>query len=158
MKINKIYIIAFILLILPFNNALAHKVIVFAWVESGMIFSEAKFASKRKVKNSPVIVIDGKGIIVHKGMTDDEGKYSFKIPENIDSDLIVKIKAGEAHQGQWQINKNEILQPVTSDDIKASMKEKERLEKSPSIIKIVSGIFVIFILAFGLKFFKRKRT
>jgi nickel transport protein len=121
MKINKIYIIALILLITPFNNALAHKVIVFAWVDDGMIFSEAKFASKRKVKNSPIIVIDEKAIIVHKGMTDDEGKYSFKIPENIDSDLIVKIKAGEGHQGQWQINKNEILQPVTSDDIKASM-------------------------------------
>ena len=32
------------------------------------------------------------------------------------------------------------------------------LEKSPSIIKIISGIIIIFIMALGLKFFKRKKT
>ncbi len=156
MKTNKIYIIVLILVLIPLNHSFAHKVIIFAWVEDGIIFCESKFASKRKVKDSPIKAIDEKGNIVHKGRTNMEGEYSFKIPENIDSDLILKIEAGQGHQGQWKIHKQELLDPVTTNDIEAAMKEKERLEKGPSIIKIITGLTMIFLLALGLKFFKRK--
>jgi len=156
---NIIYIIicAFIFNFVPVNTAFAHKVIVFAWVEEGMIHTESQFGSKRKAIDSAIIVTDEKGQILHEGVTDAQGNYSFKIPESIESDLIITLKAGIGHQGQWRIPKADLIQVPSKDDIKASMKEKQNLEASPSILKIFAGIAIIFSMALVIKFVTRKK-
>jgi nickel transport protein len=156
MKIKQVVILAVIFALIPASFAFAHKVIIFAWVEAGMIYTESSFGSKRKAKDSLVTVIDEKGIIIHKGQTDREGNYSFKIPAKIDSDLIVKLDAGTGHQAQWRISKDELMTVPSPDNIQAAMKKKEKLEESPSIFKIIGGIGIIFMLAMAAKFFKRK--
>ncbi len=76
-QISVLFII--ILTLIPAGFAHAHKVIIFAWVEDGMIFSESHFGSKREAKNCSIRVMNGKGLLVHEGKTDNQGKYSFKI-------------------------------------------------------------------------------
>ena len=162
MKIKKIIIISLILAMFPaivlVTVAFAHKVIIFAWVEDGMIFSQSSFGSKRKARDCAITVLNDKGMVIHKGQTDKQGEYSFKIPENIDSDLILKLEAGTGHQAQWKISKQELVTKPSEQDISFTKKEKENLEKSPSILKIITGIVIIFLLAMGVKFLKRKTS
>ncbi|WP_299977401.1 hypothetical protein [Desulfobacula sp.] len=156
MKIKHTILFALILAMIPASFAFAHKVIIFAWVEDGMIHTESSFGSKRKAKKSTITIVDEKGLVVHKGITDQEGNYSFKIPDKIDSDLILKLDAGTAHQAQWKISKNELVTVHSAKDTRAAMKEKEKLEERPSIFKIITGIVIIFGLALAVKFLKRK--
>ncbi|MBU8910318.1 MAG: hypothetical protein KOO65_03525 [Desulfobacterales bacterium] len=158
MKIKHTIIFAVILTMIPASVAFAHKVIIFAWVEDGYIHTESSFGSKRKAKNSPITVFNEKGLIVHKGITDQEGKYSFKIPEKIDSDLVLKLDAGTAHQARWRIPENELVTVHSAKDTQAAIMEKEKLEERPSIFKIITGIGIIFGLALAVKFLKRKTS
>jgi len=156
MKIKKILMLALIFVLIPASCAFAHKVIIFAWVEEGYIHTESSFGSKRKAKDCAIIVLNEKGMVIHQGQTDQEGNYSFKIPENIDSDLIVNLDAGIGHGAQWRIPKSELVKKPTTEDLKVAMKEKDVLEKGPSVFQIIGGIAIIFLLAFGAKFLKKR--
>ena len=162
MKIKKAIIISLILAMITamilVNDSFAHRVIIFAWVEDGMIYTESSFGSKRKARDCAITVLNDKGMVIHKGQTDGQGNYSFKIPENIDSDLILKLEAGTGHQAQWKIPKDELVTKASEQDIPTAMKEKENLEKSPSVLKIITGIVIIFLLAMSVKFLKRKTS
>ena len=155
MKTEKILFICLLLILIPLSTAFAHKVIIFAWVEDGMIYSQSSFGSKRKAKDCAIKVENEKGFIIHKGQTDQEGNHSFKIPENINSDLILTLVAGTGHQAQWKISIDELVAKPSDKDIQTIMRKKENLEKSPSILKIFTGLAIIFILAMAAKFFKK---
>ncbi|MDA3916171.1 MAG: hypothetical protein PF690_04285 [Deltaproteobacteria bacterium] len=154
-QISVLFII--ILTLIPAGFVHAHKVIIFAWVEDGMIFSESHFGSKREAKNCSIRVLNGKGLLVHKGKTDEQGKYSFKIPENIDSGLVLHLDAGTGHKAHWKISENELRNNPSNDDIKTAMETKAKLEENPSLYKIVTGVGIIFLLAMVLKFIKKRR-
>ncbi len=156
MKIKNILILALILTVIPVSHAIAHKVIIFAWVEDGMIYTESSFGSKRKAKDCTITVVDESDRVVHTGQTDQDGNHAFKIPEGIDSDLILKLEAGTGHKGQWRLSQEELVTVPSPVDIKATMKEKEKLEQDPSVFKIIGGIGIIFLLTLGVKFLKRK--
>ena len=157
MQIKQILILFIILILMPAGFAHAHKVIIFAWVEDGMIFSESHFGSKREAKNCSIRVMNGKGLLVHEGKTDNQGKYFFKIPENIDSGLVLHLDAGTGHKAYWKISKNELNINPSNEDIKNAMETKAKLEENPSVYKIITGIGIIFLLAMVLKFFKKRR-
>ncbi len=157
MKIKKTCMLALMFALIPASCAFAHKVIVFAWVEDGFIHTESSFGSKSKAQDCTIIVVDEKGRPVHKGKTDVKGNYSFKIPENIDSDLIVNLDAGIGHRAQWRIPKDELVKKPTTEALKVAIKEKEELEKGPSVLQIIGGIAIIFLLAFGAKFLKNRK-
>ncbi|MCP4761986.1 MAG: hypothetical protein GY870_09395 [archaeon] len=139
------------------DSAHAHKVIIFAWVEDGMVISQSNFASKRKAKNCNINVVDGKGRLIHAGKTDDRGNYSFKIPENIDTELVLNLDAGQGHKAYWKLSADELQTEPLRDDIKKTMAVKEKLQQKPSVYKIAAGVGIIFLLAFFLKLFNKKR-
>ena len=157
MQIKQISVLFIILTLMPAGFAHAHKVIIFAWVEEGKIFSESHFGSKREAKNCSIRVMNGKGLLVHEGKTDNQGKYSFKIPENIDSGLVLHLDAGTGHKAYWKISENELNINPSNEDIKNAMETKAKLEGNPSVYKIITGIGIIFLLAMVLKFFKKRR-
>ncbi len=154
-QISVLFII--ILTLIPAGFVHAHKVIIFAWVEDGMIFSESHFGSKREAKNCNISVMNGEGELVLKGKSDNQGKYSFKIPENIKSGLVLNLDAGTGHKAHWKISENELRNNPSNDDIKTAMETKAKLEENPSLYKIVTGVGIIFLLAMVLKFFKKRR-
>ncbi|SDT84840.1 hypothetical protein [Desulfobacula phenolica] len=158
MKLKNTLILALILAIIPASRAIAHKVIIFAWVEDGMIHTESSFGSKRKAKDCTITVVDEKDMVVYTGKTDQDGNHVFKIPENIDSDLILNLDAGTGHKGQWRLSKDELVAVPSPVDIRTAMDEKEKLEKNPSAFKIIGGIGIIFLLALGIRLLKRKAS
>ena len=88
--------------------ASAHRVNLFAWIEGDTVFLESKFAGGRKVKAGKVIVTDPAGRELLRGVTDDQGEFSFKIPEH--TDLKIILIAGQGHQAEWTIPAPEIEQ------------------------------------------------
>jgi nickel transport protein len=150
-------LVSFILALTPAGPALAHKVILFAWVEDGIIHTESSFAGQRKARDCPLLVRDDTGRVVHEGKTDDQGLYSFKIPDDVETDLILTLEAGAGHQAEWRIKKEELVQAPAKADIEKTLREKEKLESGPSVWKIISGIVLIFLLAGAGKWFSRKK-
>jgi len=152
-------IIAFIALILTFSStsALAHKVIVFAWVEQGRIHVEGSFGSDRPAKNCVIKVTGFNGVLVHQGITDNRGIYSFALPETLDSDLVIELSAGPGHLGHWAIPKDELGVEPTPENMEKKMAEKNSLEKNPSLARIAAGIALIFGVAFAAAWIKRRK-
>jgi nickel transport protein len=139
------------------SSALAHKVILFAWVESGRIHSESSFGGKRKVKKGKINVSDKTGRIILTGETDQNGNYSFDIPKNILSDITLTLDAGTGHKAQWKLTRDEILIRKTGQELQKTIEMKKSLEKGPSLFKILSGIAILFLLASVLKIMKKGR-
>jgi len=156
-QIKQIAVLFIFIILLPTGFVHAHKVIIFAWVENGMIFSESHFGSKKEAKNCNITVMNGEGEFVLKGKSDNQGKYSFKIPENIKSGLVLNLDAGTGHKAHWKISENELGNNPSDDNIKTAMETKAKLEENPSLYKTVKGIGIIFLLAMVLKFFKKGR-
>jgi nickel transport protein len=88
------------------HSAFAHRVSVYAWVDGDKIYLESKFAGGRPVKSGKVVVTDPQGVELLSGVTNDEGEFSFKIPER--TDLKIVLIAGQGHQAEWTVRKAEM--------------------------------------------------
>lgn len=126
-----------------FSSAAAHKVIVFAWVEQGMVHIEGSFGGKNTVHQGKITVTDQQGQVIYKGTTDHKGYLAFPLPKAGLSDLTVLLDAGPAHQATWVIRKDE-LEPVrTAADAVSVEEKKAELEKRPSVFHILAGLTII---------------
>jgi nickel transport protein len=86
--------------------ALAHKVMIFAWVEGDTVFTESKFSGGKKVLHAPVVIFDKDGKKLLEGKTDNKGEFSFKIPKV--TDLRIVLNAAMGHKAEWTIPESEI--------------------------------------------------
>ncbi len=136
----------------------AHRVIVFAWVDSGMIYIEGGFGGDRKARECPVSVEDENKNIIHEGKTDQKGEYVFKIPDHVTSDLLIHLHAGTGHKATWRLPYEEIAASEDDQKSRDAIEKKHQLEKTPSAGKIIVGIAVIVFLAFLASRFKKKNT
>ena len=93
-----------LLLITP--TAFAHKLNMFVYVEGNEIFAEGYFTDGKKAKNSKVTVYDPTNSELLSGTTDDDGQFSFAIPQQ--SDLRVTVNAGMGHQTEYVLLKSEL--------------------------------------------------
>ena len=90
--------------------AQAHKVSVFAWVESGKIHVESKFSGGRRPQRTPVQVFDMQGRKLLEGTTDANGTFVFDVPAV--TDLKIVLLAGMGHQAEWIVRRHEIEPPA----------------------------------------------
>lgn len=90
-----------VMLLLSCSRALAHNVTVFAWVEGDTVHVESKYSGGRRPMAAPVEVFDGRGSLLLKGATDDNGEFSFKVPTK--TEMKVVVLAGMGHRGEWTI-------------------------------------------------------
>lgn len=102
--------LSLIMTLLHNPDAYAHKVNMFAYSEGTDIFIEGYFSDGHKARNSTVTVYDPDGTELLQGMTDDNGQFSFPIPQK--TDLRVVLNAGLGHQTEYVIKASEI-----SDDV-----------------------------------------
>ena len=100
-KIGQISLIAAVFLLLFCSVALAHSVTVFAWVEGDTVRVESKFSGGRRPVAAPVEVYDTRGNLLLKGVTDEKGEFSFKVPKK--TEMKVVLLAGMGHKGEWII-------------------------------------------------------
>ena len=78
-----IQIITFIILFLFTTTALAHKAIIRAEVENGIVKVECVYSGDTPMINAKFQVFNDKDEIVSEGRTDDKGKYQFNVPDNV---------------------------------------------------------------------------
>jgi nickel transport protein len=97
--------------------ALAHRVLVFAYAEGDTIHTESKFVPDTPVRQGKIEVMDkqtGKALLT--GQTDDQGKFSFKIPAAAAAqklDLEIVVEAAMGHRGSWLLKANSYLPGAT---------------------------------------------
>jgi nickel transport protein len=93
--------------------ALAHRVLVFAYAEGDTIHTESKFVPDTPVRQGKVMVLDAKtGKELLTGQTDDQGKFSFKIPVAAAAekmDLKIVVEAAMGHRGEWLLKAGSYL-------------------------------------------------
>jgi nickel transport protein len=81
-------------------------VTIFALVEGDTVKTISKFSGGKRVKKGEVVVMDLQGHTLLKGMTNEEGEFSFKIPKR--EALKVVLKAGMGHRAEWTIPTEEV--------------------------------------------------
>jgi nickel transport protein len=112
LKMGWISLFMVVLILLPFSQALAHNVTVFAWVEGETVHVESKFSGGRRPVAAPVEVYDARGNLLLKGVTDEKGEFSFKVPKK--TEMKVVLLAGMGHKGEWIIPLSD-LEAVSAD-------------------------------------------
>ncbi len=125
---NKLYLILiFIFLIIMAINisVFAHKVIIFAYVEGDRVYTESYFSDGKKCVDSKIEVFDSQGNKLLKGLTDEEGKFSFEIPQ--EGDLKIVLTASMGHQAEYSILADELKE--TAGSIKEELEEPVSSER-----------------------------
>ena len=132
-------VISFSLGVLPMmvGSASAHRVNVFAWVEGDMIHVESKFSGGRKVKAGKITVMDPRGVELLSGRTNDQGKFSFKIPKR--TDLRIVLIAGQGHQGEWTLRADEMKELPSEIALEASAEKAAPPEGKETVSKAIMG-------------------
>jgi nickel transport protein len=105
LRFTRYIICAAMLFCLATESAMAHKLVVFAWVEGDTVFTESKFASGKKAQNSEVKVFNIEKKVVNTGTTNVEGEYSFTVDKA--ENLTIEVYAGEGHKGSWKVSADE---------------------------------------------------
>ncbi len=100
------FVFFFLIFLLGINPAYAHKVMVFAWVDGDTIFTQSKFSGGKKVKGGKIAVYNTHKKILLEGKTDNEGKFSFEVPEK--TTLKIVLYAGTGHRAEWTVPKEDI--------------------------------------------------
>jgi nickel transport protein len=84
----------------------AHRVNVFAWMEGDTVYTESFFSDGTKSVDSRIDVFDPKGKLLLTGNTDEEGRFSFKIPDK--TDLKIVLNASMGHRAEYVLSASEM--------------------------------------------------
>lgn len=96
-----ILLAVFITMLTCTNMARAHNVTVFAWIDGNTVHVESKFAGGRTPKSAPIEVFDAAGNLLLQGKTDENGEFSFRVPQKTAMKIV--LKAGMGHRAEWTI-------------------------------------------------------
>ena len=99
-------VVGVLFLILISNPVYAHKVNMFAYVEGNKVFMEGYFADGNKPVNCEVVVTNPAKKVLVKGLTDQEGRFSFDVPEI--TDLRIALNAGMGHRAEFVVSRSEL--------------------------------------------------
>ncbi len=105
----------------------AHKVSVYAWVEGDRVFTESFLSSGNRAAHSQIEVFDQHGKKLLTGRTDDQGMFSFKVPQK--SDLKIVLRAPAGHRAEFNLKAGDI--PLEVD-----RPGEGQAEKDPSIVGV----------------------
>lgn len=108
------------------ESSFAHRVSLFAWPEGDNIMTQARFSTGSAARNAKIRVFALKSQeMLLETKTDDKGEAAFPIPPKASQEgLLLRIDAGEGHQNEWIMEKEEF-----SND--PSQKEMKRPDESP---------------------------
>lgn len=109
------YIFYVLLLIIVFTAtfASAHKINVFAYESSNSIYCEATFSGGRPAQKTTIEIVntDNHQLLL-TGTTDELGKFSFPIQEEMKSNsinLLIVAESGDGHKNTWQLPAEDYL-------------------------------------------------
>lgn len=110
------------------SPAWAHRMLVFALPQGEVIQVESKFVPDTPVRQGKVLVLDKKtGRELMSGLTDDQGKFAFRVPPEAEAgnrDLQIVVEAGMGHRGEWVLKAGSYgkatSSAITPDQVTAS--------------------------------------
>ena len=110
--------------------ALAHKVILTAYVEGDTVFVESGFSDGTLCRNATIEVFDPSGKKLLEGKTNEKGEFSFKPPQKTDLRLV--LDAGMGHRDEYTVPAGELPEmaaetrkPEGASDAVALIEQKE---------------------------------
>ena len=106
------------------TSAFSHRVIIFAYVEGNMVFTESYFSDGKRCQNSRIEVFDNLGNKLLEGKTDKKGEFSFKPPKR--TDLRIVLIASMGHRDEYIIRAGE---SPGGEEGRARGSEPHQLEK-----------------------------
>ena len=117
-KHNMVFKILAIFFLLFFYGSLshAHKVYLFAWTEGDRIYTESYLSGNKKIKDGTIKVFDSEGNELLNGKTDENGEFSFQVPEI--TDLKIVLEASMGHGAEYLFKKSELSPDHTHADEK----------------------------------------
>jgi nickel transport protein len=99
-----LFIVLYLAMTAP--GALAHKVLVTAYVEGNTVFVEGGFSDGTPCKNAGIEIFDPSGKKLLEGKTNEDGEFSFKPPQKTDLKLV--LNAGMGHRGEYTVPADEL--------------------------------------------------
>ena len=161
---NKLYltlIFLFLIIIVINISVFAHKVNIFAYVEGDRIYTESYFNDGKKCVDSKIEVFDNQGNKLLEGLTNQEGVFSFQVPQN-DGDLKIVLNASMGHRAEYTITADELKDAVEvikeglEEPISSERKDESSFKISPT--EIIGGIgYIVGIFGIIAYFLSRKR-
>ncbi len=100
-------IFPFLVIFASASYTLAHRVVLFAYVQGDRVFTESYFNDGKRCKNSRIEVFDGFGNKLLEGKTDENGEFSFTPPKR--TELKIVLTAGMGHRDEYSIPAGELL-------------------------------------------------
>ena len=143
MRMFRLWCMALCLVFAGASFASAHRVNIFAFVDGDAVQVECGFNRSQKVKQGTVEVFDATtGARLLQGTTDDNGVFRFPVTAELREaghDLNIRIIAGEGHQNQWKLRKEDFSLGADSNTAVSTVKleilnkEAETNTASPKI-------------------------
>ena len=106
-KVIAFFLLTVLYLTMTAPWALAHKVLLSAYVEGDSVFVEGGFSDGTPCKNAGIEVFDPSGKKLLEGKTNEDGEFSFKPPQKTDLKLV--LNAGMGHRGEYTVPADELL-------------------------------------------------
>lgn len=125
----------------------AHRVNIFARVEGDTVHVESKFSGGRRVHTGKITVSDTAGTELLRGTTDENGQFSFKVPQK--TDLKIVLEAGTGHRAEWTI-------PAAEFALSAAA-EKPVRKKESKVKNVIIGMGFIFGLTAIIAYIRNRR-
>jgi nickel transport protein len=125
----------FLLLILlshiamPAPAALAHNVLLSAYVEGDRVVVEGGFSDGTLCENAGIKVFDPSKQLLLEGKTDENGEFSFVPPQN--TDLTVVLDAGMGHRAEYTVSAEELPIIASSREVMAGKPSSLPVEVHP---------------------------
>ena len=95
------------------QQAMAHKIHVFAWVSGDTVTVESSFSGNRPLIRGNVTVKDNtSGEVLLQGVGDEKGIFTFLLPAKVKekaTDLLIVVAGSEGHRSEWLVPATEYL-------------------------------------------------
>lgn len=149
----KCWSLFFLFVFLSAGSALAHRVVLFAYLENGMIHTEATFHSGEPIMNGKLqVFFQNSNNLLLEGLTDTKGIFSFpltKAMQNAPSGLKLEVYAGEGHKGEWMIEPDELKS--------ADISKAKKPDTSSDIQSLLLGLAIILGSGVFIKWIQHRR-
>lgn len=135
-ELSRIPAIILILFFASLETVYAHGVHVFASVDGDRILTDSYFSDERKVKEGVIKVYDPSGALLLEGKTDENGSFSFRIPQQ--TDLKIVLEASMGHRAEYLLKADELISKATI---------KKQPESGPGLLEAGEGVGIILLIA-----------
>lgn len=140
MKNNSALFIASVFLLCSSTAANAHRLNVFAYSQAHEICVETSFQGGQPARGADVRVLTEEGAVFLTAKTEQDGKVCMALPDGFEpAPLTVIVNAGEGHQNQWKLSKEDFSlgadskTAVSTVKLEILNKEAETNTASPKI-------------------------